>query len=147
MAIQEKQLRLLARFFYKHRKYEAYWTSPLLLQHPEAQKFGLSIGEAESVFQAFEKKGFLKKDGSNTVVIGGTNFQKYLFDLAGIKELREYANVPFYYSWFPEAWLHRIDKLKTLLLVCFILITTAFLQGFFGKWGEWLYGFIMKNNG
>ena len=139
MAIQEKDLRLIAKFFYKHRNYGAYWTSPILLSHPEAQSFGLSISEAESVFQAFEKKGFLKKDGTNTLQVGGVAFQKYLFDLAGIKEFREYADIPFWYKWFSESILDRIEKFGTLLLVCFVLIATSFLQSFVGKWGEWFY--------
>lgn len=120
MALEEKDLRRLAKLFYKHRNYGAYWTSPLLLQHPEFQPFGLSIGEAESVFQAFETKGFLKKDEEKKLRIGEVDFQKYLFDLAGIKEFRDYANIPFYYSWFSEAWLDRIEKLKTFLIVCLV---------------------------
>jgi len=125
MAIQEKDLRLIAKFFYKHRNYVVYWTSPILLSHPEAQSFGLSIGEAESVFRAFEKKGFLKKDGTNSIQVGGTSFQKYLFDLAGIKEFREFADIPFWYRWFSERILDRIEKFGTLLLVCFVLIVTT----------------------
>ena len=144
MAIQEKDLRLIAKFFYKHRNYGAYWTSPLLLQHPEAQSFGLSIGEAESVFQAFEKKGFLRQDGNNKIRIGEVDFQKYLFDLAGIKELREFADIPFYYRFLSECWIDRIDRLKTLFIVCFVLITTAFFESFMSKWGEWLYDFLTK---
>jgi len=118
MALQEKDLRLLAKVFYKHRNYGAYWTSPLLLQHPEFQSFGLSIPEAEQVFQAFVKKGFLKRDGENKLQIGEVYFQKYLFDLSGIKEFREFADIPFYYRWFSDKSLDRIDKIKTLLIVC-----------------------------
>ncbi len=142
MSLEEKDLRRIAKFFYKHRNYSAYWTSPILLSHPEAQAFGLGIAEAESVFQAFEKKGFLKKDGSNTLKVGNASFQKYLFDLAGIKEFREFADFPFWYSWFPETVLYRIEKLGTFFLVCFVLIATSFLQSFVGKWGEWLYDVI-----
>jgi hypothetical protein len=144
MALQEKDLRLLAKFFYKHRNDEAYWTSPLLLQHPETQSFGLSIVSAESVFEAFEKKGFLRKDGSSKLRVGEVDFQMYLFDLSGVKELREYSDTPFYYKWFSEDWLSRIDKLKTFLIVCFVLIATAFLQEFVKKWGELLFNVITK---
>jgi hypothetical protein len=139
MALQEKDLRLLAKFFYKHRNDEAYWTSPLLLQHPETQSFGLSIGVAESVFEAFEKKGFLRKDGTNKLRIGEVDFQMYRFDLAGLKDFREYADIPFYHKWFSERILDRIGKFGTLLLICFVLIATSFLQSFVGKWGEWFY--------
>jgi hypothetical protein len=34
--------------------------------------------------------------------------------------------------------------LKTLLIVCFILIATAFFESFVGKWGELLYEFLTK---
>lgn len=94
------------------------------------------------MFQAFEKKGFLKKDEGMTVRIGEVDFQRYLFDLAGIKEFREYADIPFWYKWFSERILDRIDKLKTLLIVCVVLIATAFLQAFVSKWGEWLYDLL-----
>lgn len=139
MALEEKDLRILAKFFYKHRNDEAYWTSPLLLQHPEVQSFQLSIGAAESIFEAFEKKGFLKKDGENTVQIGGHDFQKYRFDLAGVGNLREYADIPFYYTWFSERILDRIDKLKTLLTVCVVLVFTSFFEAIFGKLGDDAY--------
>jgi len=99
------------------------------------------------VFQAFEKKGFLKKDGENKLRIGEVDFQKYLFDLAGIKEFREYADIPFWYRWFSERILDRIEKFGTLILICFVLIVTSFLQSFVGKCGEWFYELVTKGNG
>jgi len=144
MALQEKDLRLFAKFFYKHRNYEAWWAAPILLQHPEAQSFGLSIVEAEEIFQTFEKKGFLKKDGTNKLQIGKLYFQKYLFDLAGIKELREYASIPFYYKSLSEDWIDRIERYKTFFLVCFVLIATSFIQVFVKKFGEDLYKVLKK---
>ena len=142
MALQEKDLRLIAKFFYRHRNYEAWWISPLLLSRSELESFRLSISEAEQVFQAFEQKGFLKKDGQNKQRIGEVDFQKYQFDLAHIKELREYANIPFWYKFLSEGWIDRIERLKTFFLVCFVLIATSFVQVFVTKFGEDIYTFL-----
>ena len=142
MEMTEKNLRLLAKFFYKSRNYTAWWASPLLLGIEELKSFDISIAEAEVIFQAFVQKGFLKKHEGGPTQVDGVLYSRYLFDLAHIKELREYANTPFWYSWFSESWLDRIEKLKTFFIVSFVLIVTAFLQGFLGKFGEAVYAFI-----
>jgi hypothetical protein len=144
MALTEIDLRLLARFFYKHRTQDAWWTSLLLVQHPEVQSFQLTIAQVEEVFETFAKKGFLKKAGEKKIQIHGFDFQKYLFDLSGVKELREYAKVPLWYKWLSEAWIDRIEKLKTFFIVCGVLIATAFLQAFFKKWGESSFDALKK---
>lgn len=128
MAFQEKDLRLIAKFFYKHRNYGAWWTPQLLVQQKEAQSFGLSIHEAELVFQVFEQKGFVKKYEKNKQPTAEDDYQKYQFDLVHIRELREYGDIPFWYKYISEDTIHRIEKLKTWFIVSFALIITSFLQ-------------------
>jgi len=128
MALSDNDLRLLAKFFYKHRNQKTWWSAPLLLVHEEVKSFGLSNDEAVQVFETFEKKGFLKKFAENKTIVDGISYQTYLFDLSGVKELQEYSNIPFYYKFFSEQVSDRIHSLHTFLIVSFVLITTSFLQ-------------------
>lgn len=141
--MKDHQLQIVARFVYKHRKNVLYWTSPILLEHPEVSSLKLTVVEAGDLFRALYEKDFLRIDGLGNASIEDREHQIYQVDRANLSTFREFASFPCYYRFLPDSFIYLLDRLRNTTFVCVLLIVTSFFQGFTkdisGRFSDWVW--------
>ncbi|MDA1277953.1 MAG: hypothetical protein O2960_28495 [Verrucomicrobia bacterium] len=138
--MDEKTLKRAAAWIYKNR-HTGYWTFPILVgefsSRPDVRALRLSPDDADAVFAALEKRGFLQKRDGEMLCFAGTSIQKYRIEYSSIGEFRKFSEIPFYY-FLPASWIYYLEKYWAWFVVCIALVVTSFFQGFVGKLGEWV---------
>ena|ERR1035437_5440715 len=136
--LDEKNLRVGTQWLYDNR-HTGFWSYPILLSDKvdsKVRSLNLTDNEASAIFETLEELGFLKKMEGKLTEVEKIFYQTYRVNYAKVREYYEFAHPPFYYRWFSDSCIYKIQKYWLWIVGMIALILTSLFSGLVGKIAE-----------